>query len=387
MPSGLTKNVLVAVYRRAFLETVGAPGPLPQLGSATLRWYSQTYIFPPSAAGTTLVGGPNSLITSSMWWPVHSVNLAEAQPTAVSTAAARTSMKTAASRFRMETSCNGIVHQTCQRLAGSMKSEPHTPRLSVTSEGHNARKDTGGARLSWTPEDTAMTIKTPKARGSAACLAGLVLVLGASAPARAQEPSATRVITLPAPRATSEVSVEQVLKARRSLRSFAATPLTIAEVSQLLWAAQGVTDERGRRTAPSAGALYPLELFLVAGNVAGLPSGVYRYRPAEHDLVLVVPGDHRADVASACRQGWVAEPPASVAFAAVYARTAKKYGDRSARYVPIEVGAAAENLALQAVALGLGTTVVGAYDDAKLAATLGSAADEQPLVLLPVGRK
>src|SRR3990170_3274151 len=201
-------------------------------------------------------------------------------------------------------------------------------------------------------------------------LAGIALAVVAPAPG--QEPSATKAITLPAPRATGEVSVEQALKARRSRRSFAATPLTLSHVSQLLWAAQGVSDERGRRRAPSAGALCPLELFLVAGNVTGLPSGVYRYRPAEHDLVLVVMGDRRADVASACRQGWVAEAPASVAFTAVYARTARKYGDRSVRYVPIEVGAATENLALQAVALGLGTTVVGAYDDAALAAALGS---------------
>jgi SagB-type dehydrogenase family enzyme len=78
---------------------------------------------------------------------------------------------------------------------------------------------------------------------------------------------------------------------------------TVAQVSQMLWAAQGVSDERGRRTAPSAGALYPLELFLVAGNVAGLPSGVYRYRPTGHDLLLVVPGDRRPEIASACRQG------------------------------------------------------------------------------------
>jgi SagB-type dehydrogenase family enzyme len=218
-------------------------------------------------------------------------------------------------------------------------------------------------------------------------LVALALAACAGASARAQGATTLAPIKLPAPRATSEVSVEQALKARRSLRSFAATPLTLAEVSQLLWAAQGVTDERGRRTAPSAGALYPLELYLVAGNVTGLLSGVYRYRPAGHELVLVAAGDRRAEVAAACRQGWVAEAPASVAFTAVNTRTAKKYADRSVRYVPIEVGAAAENLALQAVALGLGTTVVGAYDDAKLAATLGSAADEQPLAVLPVGRK
>jgi len=230
-----------------------------------------------------------------------------------------------------------------------------------------------------------MTRSNLHGRVLAICVAGFALVAPALAPA--QEAAAAREVRLTAPRGTSEVSIEQALLTRRSLRSFAPTPLTLAEVSQLLWAAQGITDERGRRTAPSAGALYPLELYLVAGNVTGLPSGVYRYRPAEHKLVPVAAGDRRAEVAAACRQGWVAEAPASVAFTAVYARTAKKYGDRSARYVPIEVGAAAENLALQAVALGLGTTVVGAYDDARLAAALGSAAEEQPLAVLPVGRK
>jgi len=224
------------------------------------------------------------------------------------------------------------------------------------------------------------------ARPVFACLAGLVLALTVGLPAQAQEANLPRALKLPAPRTAGEVSVERALELRRSLRSFAAAPLSLAEVGQLLWAAQGITDQRGRRTAPSAGALYPLELFLVAGHVTGLVSGVYRYRPATHELVPVVGGDRRAAVAAACRQGWVAEAPAAVAFTAIFARTAKKYGDRSTRYVPIEVGAAAENLALQAVALGLGTTVVGAYDDAKLAAALGSAADEQPLALVPVGR-
>ena len=230
-----------------------------------------------------------------------------------------------------------------------------------------------------------MTTRNIHGQFLASCVAGFALV--APALAQAQEAATAREVSLAAPRATSEFSVEQALRTRRSLRSFAPTPLTLAEVSQLLWAAQGITGERGRRTAPSAGALYPLELYLVAGNVTGLPSGVYRYRPAEHGLVQVAAGDRRAEVAAACRQSWVAEAPASVAFTAVYARTAKKYGERSIRYVPIEVGGAAENLALQAVALGLGTTVVGAYDDARLAAALGSAADEQPLALLPVGRK
>jgi len=218
-------------------------------------------------------------------------------------------------------------------------------------------------------------------------LAALALAVCLAAPVPAQEAKAQSSIKLPPPRLASEASVEQALQARRSLRSFGAAPLALAEVGQLLWAAQGITDARGRRTAPSAGALYPLELFLVAGNVAGLPAGVYRYVPASHELLPVVAGDRRQKAAAACRQSWVAEAPAAVAFTAVFARTAKKYGERSVRYVPFEAGAAAENLALQAVALGLGTTVVGAFDDAELAAALGAAGDEKPLALMPVGRK
>jgi len=229
-----------------------------------------------------------------------------------------------------------------------------------------------------------MTKTSAHARILAVSLLGGALVVVPMALAQEAGPKA---IGLPAPRATGTVSVEGALRARRSLRTFSAQPLTLAEVGQLLWAAQGVTDPSGRRTAPSAGACYPLELYLVAGNVTGLAPGVYRYRPSEHDLIPVAMGDRRAAVAKACRQGWVAEAPASVAFAAIYARTAKKYPDRAARYIPIEVGAAAENLALQAVALGLGTTVVGAYDDAALAQALGSASDERPLALLPMGKR
>jgi SagB-type dehydrogenase family enzyme len=205
-------------------------------------------------------------------------------------------------------------------------------------------------------------------------------------PALAQQNKAAAKVKLPPPRIAGEVSIEKALQNRRSLRSFASAPLALADVAQLLWAAQGITDQRGHRTAPSAGALYPLELSLVAGNITGLPAGVYHYRPTTHELVLAAIGDRRREVAAACRQSWVATAPAAVAFAAVFSRTENKYGDRAARYVPIEVGAAVENLALEAVALGLGTTVVGAFDDHRLAAALATAADECPLVVVPVGR-
>jgi SagB-type dehydrogenase family enzyme len=236
-------------------------------------------------------------------------------------------------------------------------------------------------------EDGTMTTSSHPERSRIAWLAGLAVAASVAAPTRAQQPKAPITINLPAPQTAGEVSVERALENRRSVRSFAAAPLALAEVGQLLWAAQGITDQRGHRTAPSAGGLYPLELYLVAGNITGLPAGVYRYRPTTHELVLAGAGDCRTEVAAACRQSWVATAPATVAFTAVFARTAKRYGDRSSRYVPIEVGAAAENLALQAVALGLGTTFVGAFDDSKLATALGAAADERVLALVPVGRR
>jgi SagB-type dehydrogenase family enzyme len=195
-------------------------------------------------------------------------------------------------------------------------------------------------------------------------------------------------IRLPEPRAPGATSVEEALRRRRSLREFRPTPLTLAEAAQLLWAAQGRTAEDGRRTAPSAGALYPLEVFLVAGRVEGLAPGVYRYRPDGHILEPVIEGDRRRALSEAALgQGWVGGAPAALVVAAVEERTARKYGRRAERYVHIEVGAAAQNVALQAVALGLGTVVVGAFDDAAVARVAGLAPEERPLAILPVGHE
>jgi SagB-type dehydrogenase family enzyme len=192
---------------------------------------------------------------------------------------------------------------------------------------------------------------------------------------------------LPEPRATGPVSVEQALGQRRSVRQFGAAPLSLAEVAQLLWAAQGQNRRDGGRTAPSAGALYPLEIYLLAGRVEGLPAGVYRYLPSRHELAQVVEGDRRAALCSAAlEQDWFRDAPAVVVIAAVDARTAGKYGQRATRYVDFEAGCASQNLALQAVAAGLGTVVVGAFDDAAVARLVGLRDDERPVALMPVGR-
>jgi len=194
-------------------------------------------------------------------------------------------------------------------------------------------------------------------------------------------------VALPAPRTAGTIPVEQALAGRRSVREFARAPLALEEVSQLLWAAQGVNRPDGHRTAPSAGATYPLELWLAAGEVTGLPPGLYRYRPAGHRLEPVDGRDRRRELAAAARgQEWVASAPAIVVVAAVPARTEARYGERAERYVAIEAGHAAENLFLQAVALGLGSVPVGAFGDDEVARLLGMPAGERPWLLLPVGR-
>jgi SagB-type dehydrogenase family enzyme len=195
------------------------------------------------------------------------------------------------------------------------------------------------------------------------------------------------VIDLPEPGRDGPLSVEGALAGRRSVREFEAGALTLAEVSQLLWAAQGVTEPTGLRTAPSAGALYPLEVYLLAGDVAGLEAGVYKYDPARHALRLTAPRDIRREVADAAlEQHWMAEGAAILVITADYGRTEVKYGGRAERYVDMEVGFAAENVCLQAVGLGLGTTVVGAFHDEAVKRLVGMAAQEDPLCCLPVGR-
>jgi SagB-type dehydrogenase family enzyme len=196
------------------------------------------------------------------------------------------------------------------------------------------------------------------------------------------------IIELPEPRYDSDVSIEQSLLQRRSVRSYAGQSLTLQDLSQLLWAAQGVTDPRGFRTAPSAGALYPLELYVLAGDVQNLSPGVYKYEPDEHGLVRTMDGDKRAELAEAAMwQDFVGEGAIVIVFTAVYERTTGKYGDRGIRYVHIELGHAAQNLCLQATAMDLAVVTVGAFYDEEVVELLGLPEDEHPLYIIPVGRK
>jgi len=195
-------------------------------------------------------------------------------------------------------------------------------------------------------------------------------------------------IKLPEPRYDSNVSIEEALLKRRSIREYIGDPLTLQEVSQLLWAAQGITDLRGFRTAPSAGALYPLEVYVVVGHIENLAKGVYKYKPNEHELVKVLDGDKREELAKAALgQAWVKETAINLVITAVYKRTTVKYGDRGIRYVHMEAGHAAQNLCLQATAMDLGTVTIGAFYDEQVKEVLNLPEDEQPLYIIPVGKK
>jgi SagB-type dehydrogenase family enzyme len=193
-------------------------------------------------------------------------------------------------------------------------------------------------------------------------------------------------VELPEPRTHGQVSIETALHERRSVREYVAGSVTLVEASQLLWAAQGVTDKReGLRTAPSAGALYPLEVYLVTGDVKDLPDGVYRYRPRQHRLLKTGSGDRREALADvALRQSFLRDSAGVLVFTAVPERTTAKYGRRGVRYVYMEAGHAAQNVYLQAESLGLGTVVVGAFEDADVQEVLGI--KEDPLYLMPFGR-
>lgn len=195
-----------------------------------------------------------------------------------------------------------------------------------------------------------------------------------------------RVIRLPKPNLEGATSLEATLRERRSVREFSAEPLALADLSQLLWAAQGITHS-GRRTAPSAGATYPIELYVAAGNVEDLAPGLYRYRVRSHDLVAAQADDLRGELASAAlAEAWIATAAAVIIIAGAIERTADRYGQRAVRYVQMEVGCVAQNVYLQATALDLGTVFVGAFSDTRVRAVLKLPEAEQPFAIMPMGK-
>ncbi len=197
-------------------------------------------------------------------------------------------------------------------------------------------------------------------------------------------------IYLPPPSQTGTISLEEAIARRRSIRHFTSEPISQLQLSQILWAAQGITDTpRKYRTVPSAGATYPLEIFVVCGVncVEGIGDGVYRYHVANHSLPLHHKGDVRFELArAALDQEFIYQAPLDIVICALFKRTTVSYGSRGERYVHIEVGHAGQNIYLQATALGLATVAIGAFYDEPVREVLRLDKEYEPLYIMPVGR-
>lgn len=204
---------------------------------------------------------------------------------------------------------------------------------------------------------------------------------GARPPAYKNYPRAARV-PLPEPRWASELSVKEAVEARRSRREYAACPISAGALSGLVHAAQGITEERlSFRAAPSAGALYPIELYPVVHDVRGIPSGIYHYAVRTHELECLEQGDFRRDVTRAgLYQAFLGEAAVCFILSAVFQRTRWKYRERAYRYVLLEAGHVAQNIYVAATAMGLGACAVGAFYDRQLNELLGLDGDEEAVL-------
>ena len=219
-------------------------------------------------------------------------------------------------------------------------------------------------------------------------------VAGQAAPTETPANDTGVYFSLPSPNTSSNTSVEEALLNRRSRRNFHDKPMSIEQLSQILWAAYGITLlapdspqlRGGLRTTPSAGALYPLEVYAIIGNVEGLEPGVYRYISDGHKIVMVTDGDVRSELSQAALgQRMVREAPVSIFYSAVFSRMTGRYGERGIRYTYIELGHSAQNVYLQAETLGLGTVAIGAFNGDRVRQILSLPDDEEPLYLMPIG--
>lgn len=200
------------------------------------------------------------------------------------------------------------------------------------------------------------------------------------------EEEGTTVVSLNKPRIATRMSVEQALSKRRSSRTYSDRSVRRQDLGQLLWAAQGITGHYNKRTAPSAGALHQMSVTVVAAGVEDLPAGIYRYRPENHDLLLLCDGDCRADLrAAADHQEAIGISPVDVVIAGAPAAVVDKYGDRGLRYVHMEAGHIAQNIYLQATALDLATAAMAAFNDDGLAQAARLDAGQLPLYVMPIG--
>lgn len=206
------------------------------------------------------------------------------------------------------------------------------------------------------------------------------------------------IIKLPSPQLKGRVSLEETIQRRRAVRRYRREPLDLSQLSQILWSAQGITGTREFRAAPSAGATYPLEIFVFVGRKGVIASGakqapeelqagIYHYEAASHSLSLHKPADLRPNLARATLdQEFIIDAPVAIVICALYHRTSYRYGRRGERYVHIEVGHVGENIHLQAVALGLATVEIGAFHDEEVREVLGVEEQIKPLYIMPLGK-
>lgn len=192
---------------------------------------------------------------------------------------------------------------------------------------------------------------------------------------------AAETINLPKPNIKGKMSLEQSIQNRRSERDYLAQEISLQQLSQILWAAQGITDKNyGFRAAPSAGALYPLHFYVVKKD------GVFRYIPDGHKLVKLKKEDMRPSLGRASLgQAAIRTAPVDIIITGNFGISQAKYGARAFRYVCMEVGHAAENIHLQAVALGLSSVPIGAFWDDVIKTTLDLPDTEDPLYIIPIG--
>ncbi|MDY6854924.1 MAG: SagB/ThcOx family dehydrogenase [Thermodesulfobacteriota bacterium] len=198
-------------------------------------------------------------------------------------------------------------------------------------------------------------------------------------------------MNLPKPKTEGDISLEGAIRNRRTIRSFKTDSLSIEQFSQILWAGQGITEQRGyKRSAPSGGALYPMDIYAVIGRngVTGIKPGIYHYNPSQHSVSKITEGDLLHDVArAALSQMWLATAPINLLITAEYSRICSKYGERGVRYAVIEAGHISQNIFLQAEAIGLGAGIVGAFYDETIIRAIKIPISHEPLLIMPVGYK
>ncbi len=195
---------------------------------------------------------------------------------------------------------------------------------------------------------------------------------------------------LPSPDQQGMIPLAEAIARRRSVRDFTAEAISQPQLSQILWAAQGITDASWKsRSVPSAGATYPLEIFVVCGKsgIEDVDDGIYRYDIDDHSLTRHYDRDVRLALArAALNQEFIYQAPVDIVICALYSRTLRRYGARGERYVHMEVGHTGQNIYLQATALGLATVAVGAFDDEQVREVLRLDKQYKPLYIMPVGK-